>query len=222
MGAIETQKKTRRKPAARAEAAEAQKRASDAAIPSVGPIIRRVRLQRGMSLQQLAEAASVSIGTLSQIERNLSNPSLGVVTNIRQALRIPLSALFEDERSDGDPLYDPKFVRRAHHRPRLDLGPQHMVKELLSPSIAQDLQFMMLILPPGGNSGDQALSYACEKAGMVMEGTLLLKVGDQDTTLAEGDSFQFWGATPHSFFNPGRVPAKVLWIIGKTLLERHL
>jgi hypothetical protein len=51
---------------------------------------------------------------------------------------------------------------------------------------------------------------------------LLLKVGDQDTTLAEGDSFQFWGATPHSFFNPGRVPAKVLWIIGKTLLERHL
>jgi uncharacterized cupin superfamily protein len=97
-----------------------------------------------------------------------------------------------------------------------------MVKELLSPSIAQDLQFMMLILPPGGNSGDQALSYACEKAGMVMEGTLLLKVGDQDTTLAEGDSFQFWGATPHSFFNPGRVPAKVLWIIGKTLLERHL
>ena len=175
-----------------------------------------------MSLQQLAEAANVSIGTLSQIERNLSNPSLGVVTNIRQALRIPLSALFEDERSDGDPLYDPKFVRRAHHRPRLDLGPQHMVKELLSPSIAQDLQFMMLILPPGGNSGDQALSYACEKAGIVMEGTLLLKVGEEDTTLAEGDSFQFWGATPHSFFNPGHVPDKVLWIIGKTLLERHL
>lgn len=222
MGAIETQKKTRRKPASRAEAAETQKRASDAAIPSVGPIIRRVRLQRGMSLQQLAEAANVSIGTLSQIERNLSNPSLGVVTNIRQALRIPLSALFEDEQSDGDPLYDPKFVRRAHHRPRLDLGPQHMVKELLSPSIAQDLQFMMLILPPGGNSGDQALSYACEKAGMVIEGTLLLKVGGQDTTLTEGDSFQFWGATPHSFFNPSRVPAKVLWIIGKTLLERHL
>ncbi len=222
MGAIETQKKARRRSAPRAAASETQKRASDAPIPSVGPIIRRVRLQRGMSLQQLAEAANVSIGTLSQIERNLSNPSLGVVTNIRQALRIPLSALFEDERSDGDPLYDPKFVRRAHHRPRLDLGPQHMVKELLSPSLAQDLQFMMLVMPPGGNSGDQALSYPCEKAGIVMQGTFLLKVGDEDVILSEGDSFQFWGAAPHSFFNPGQVPNKILWIIGKTLLERHL
>lgn len=222
MGAIEAQKKARRKSAHRAMESETQKRASDAPIPSVGPIIRRVRLQRGMSLQQLAEAANVSIGTLSQIERNLSNPSLGVVTNIRQALRIPLSALFEDERSEGDPLYDPKFVRRAHHRPRLDLGPQHMVKELLSPSLAQDLQFMMLIMPPGGNSGDQALSYACEKAGIVVDGAFLLKVGDEEAILGEGDSFQFWGATPHSFFNPGNVPNKILWIIGKTLLERHL
>ncbi|MFM9849998.1 MAG: helix-turn-helix domain-containing protein [Hyphomicrobiaceae bacterium] len=222
MGAIEAQKKVRKKSVPRAAASETQKRASDMPIPAVGPIIRRVRLQRGMSLQQLAEAANVSIGTLSQIERNLSNPSLGVVTNIRQALRIPLSALFEDERSEGDPLYDPKFVRRLHHRPRLDLGSQHMVKELLSPSVAQDLQFMTLILPPGGNSGDQALIYACEKGGLVLQGTFLLKVGDEESVLNEGDSFQFWGATPHSFFNPGQVPTTVLWIIGKTLLERHL
>lgn len=221
MGAIETQKKVKKRSVVRSAAPDG-KRASDTKVPSVGPVIRRVRLQRGMSLQQLADASGVSIGTLSQIERNLSNPSLGMLTNIRQALSIPLSALFEDERQEGDPLFDPKFVRRGHHRPRLDLGSQHMVKELLSPSMAQDLQFMILILPPSGHSGDQALIYPCEKAGLVMQGTVLLKVGDEEAVLAEGDSFQFWGATPHSFNNPGQTPAKVMWIIGKTLLERHL
>lgn len=221
MGDVLTAKKLKKRTTART-AAPVGRRASDTKIPSVGPVIRRVRLQRGMSLQQLAEASGVSIGTLSQIERNLSNPSLGMLTSIRQALSIPLSALFEDEKQDGDPLFDPKFVRRGHHRPRLDLGSQHMVKELLSPSMAQDLQFMILALPPGGHSGDQALIYPCEKAGLVIQGTFLLKVGDEETILAEDDSFQFWGATPHSFSNPGQTTAKVIWIIGKTLLERHL
>jgi transcriptional regulator with XRE-family HTH domain len=214
--------RARRREAADGSPGTAPARGELTDIPAVGSVIRKVRQERGLSLQQLADASAVSIGTLSQIERNVANPSLRMLTNIRQALRIPLSALFADDIAHADDPDDPPFVRRADRRPLLDLGPRHMVKELLSPSGAEDMQFMILAIPGGGSSGDQALSYACEKAGVVLDGEFTLTVGEQSSVLRAGDSFQFWGAAPHSISNHTTQTARVVWIIGKTLIERHL
>jgi uncharacterized cupin superfamily protein len=97
-----------------------------------------------------------------------------------------------------------------------------VVKELLSSSAAQNLQFMILHVPPHGSSGDQPLSYPAEKAGLMLQGEILLKVGDEEVRLTEGDSFQFDSIKPHSFRNPVAQPAAILWIIGQTLVDRQL
>jgi transcriptional regulator with XRE-family HTH domain len=192
----------------------------DLAPPRVGSAIKRLRLQRDMSLQKLPKASHVSAAMLSQIERDLANPSLRTLTRIRHALRVPLSALFEGDAAASGP--DPDFVRRAGRRPKLDLGPRHVVKELLSSSAAQGLQFMILDVPPRGGSGEQTLSYPSEKAGLVIEGEFLLIVEEVEVYLREGDSFQFDGGKPHRFVNPADRMARVLWIIGQTLPARHL
>jgi transcriptional regulator with XRE-family HTH domain len=192
--------------------------ASPDAAPRVGATIRRLRQERGLSLAELATQAGVSTGALSEIERDVANPSLRILTKIRLALDVPLSTLFDEA---GGAQGDPDFVRRASRRPKLDLGAQYVVKELLSSSIARNMQFMILHVPPGGGSGDDALSYPADKGGLMIEGCIVLTVGGVDVQLNVGDSFQFDSSTPHSFRNMSDSTAQVLWIVAQTRPERH-
>ncbi len=190
---------------------------TDAAMPRVGRTLRRLRQEKGLSLQELALAAGVSVGMLSQLERDRANPSLRLLTQIRIALGVSVSELFEEASSRPA---DPPFVRRADNRGWLELG--YLSKELLSPTVPNNLQFMILHIPPHGTSGGQPLSYPAEKGGMILRGELLLKVKSDEVTLREGDSFLFDSLDPHSFRNPTDATTQVLWIIGTVRVERHL
>ena len=178
-------------------------------MPHVGGAIRALRHGRGMTLQALSLASGVSVGMLSQIERDRANPSLRILSQLRTALGAPISALFEEPSALPQ---DPAFVRRSGKRPWLDLG--YLSKELLSPGGPQNLQFMILHIPPLGTSGDHPLSYPAEKGGLVLKGEFLLRVGGAEARLREGDSFLFDSLDPHSFRNPLDQPARVLWIMG--------
>ncbi len=200
--------------------AEAPAPSTSLPAPShVGPTIKRLRAERGLSLASLARASGVSVGMLSQIERDISNPSLRVLTQIRQALDVPASALFET--ANNPSLSDPGFVRRSGNHPFLDLG--FCTKELLTAGAQSSLQLMNLHIPPGGSSGAQPVAYPAEKAGVMLEGELLLRVGDQETVLKVGDSFIFNSAVPHAFHNPSTTHrAKLLWVIGKFPGDPHI
>ena len=187
-------------------------------IPKVGGVIKSLRQERGLSLAALAASADVSVGMLSQVERDKANPSLRVLTQIRQALGVPATALFL-ERS-APTTRDPTFVRRSDQHPRLDLG--YFTKELLSPGAPHNLQIMIIHVPAHGSSGPQPMSYPAEKGGLVLEGGLVLRVGTEEALLQSGDSFVFNSAVPHSFSNPSDRPARVVWIIGPMPAERHL
>ncbi|MBN9428578.1 MAG: helix-turn-helix domain-containing protein [Burkholderiales bacterium] len=194
-----------------------------AVLPSVathvGPTLRRLRIERGLSLAFLAKASGVSVGMLSQIERDKANPSLRVLTQIRQALDVPVSALFETPA--GGATVDPLFVRRGEDHPMLELG--YCTKELLTAGAQTNLQMMILHIPPRGSSGAQPIAYPAEKAGFMLEGELVLKVGEQETVIKVGDSFIFDSTIPHAFHNFSATnQAKLLWVIGKFPSDPHL
>jgi transcriptional regulator with XRE-family HTH domain len=188
-----------------------------AASTRVGAILRRFRKESGISLQKLADLSGVSVGTISQVERDLANPSLRVLTNIRNALNLPASALFHEIASP--PERDPGFVRRAAQRPRLELG--YISKELLTAGTPHSLQLMILHIPAGNSSGDKMMRYPAEKAGLVLEGEIILTVGEEEARLQKGDSFVFDSSIAHGFSNPGSIEAKVLWIIGSVPAAPH-
>jgi transcriptional regulator with XRE-family HTH domain len=192
---------------------------SDAAGELMGLRIRTLRHQRGLSVNELAARAGVSVGILSQIERGKANPSLKTIERIRSALDVRLSAILESdsEASDGGP----SFVRRATQRPRFDVGPYPLKKEHLSPSGARDMQFMIIAFPPGASSHDVILGKG-EKAGLVLGGQILLTVADGEATLYEGDSFQFDSELPHKVINTGSSEAKILWIMTHSPAQPHL
>lgn len=184
-------------------------------MPRVGGTLRRLRVARGLTLQQLAGLSGVSVGMLSQIERDRANPSLRVLCQVRDALGASMSELFDETPS---PRTDPAFVCRAADRPQLELG--YMRKELLSHTRPGALQLMVLVVPPGSTSDTLATPH--EKGGMVLDGALVLTVAGETAVLRDGDSFLFDGTQPHSFRNPGAAPARILWVMAAPRHDRQL
>lgn len=187
----------------------------------VGATLRKLRKEKKLSLQDLAAASGVSVGMISQVERDLANPSMRVITALRRALNISMQEMFgESDESALESGGDPSFVRRLENRPEINLG--QLKKELLTSGGRHNLQIMILRFEPGGQSGGRALSYPAEKGGLVLQGEVVLRVDEKEAVLRQGDSFAFDSALPHSIRNDSDKPADVLWVIGAVQFDRHL
>jgi len=190
---------------------------------SLGARLRHLRTARDLTIAQLAERSGVSSGLISQIERGNSNPSIKTLQRLRAALGVNLWEFLEDRSSaapgDGGTPEGPPFVRRKADRPRIVVGTTRLVKELLSPRNDRNLRFMIISLPPGGESEDVIIGQG-EKGGLVTEGKVRLTVGSEDSALEEGDSFQFPSSIAHKLSNPYDQPAQVIWIM--SVVESHI
>ncbi|OAE03771.1 helix-turn-helix domain-containing protein [Pantoea sp. OXWO6B1] len=181
-----------------------------AAEANIGIRLKLIRKSRNMTIKELAQQANVSAGAISQIERNLANPTIRVLEQLRVVLDVPLTAFLEQ-----DEVMRPgaeHYVRRRHERPHFHVGKLGITKEMLSPSGEHDIQFMYISIPPRTRS-EEMLTGTGEKAGVVMEGKLTLEVEGGKTLIEAGDSFQFKSHLPHNIFNDSDTEARVLWIM---------
>lgn len=184
-----------------------------AAEAAIGVKLRQRRHSRGLTLAALAEAADVSVGLLSQIERGLTAPSLRSLQQICTAMEMPMGWLFEAADTDASDV-----VVRAAGRRRMDLGPGAMVKELLTPDAVLDIQMIRIVIEPGGRSADAPYNNPRgAKCGTVTAGELGLEVSGQQFVLKEGDSFAFKANDMHNFWCVGDAPVELFWVVTPSL-----
>ena len=187
---------------------------------NLGARLRGLRVERSLTIAQLAALSGVSSGMISQIERGTTNPSIRLLQRLRAALGVNLwEVLDQNARADVVPSQRSDYVLRRSDRPRIVVGESRLVKELLSPRKDRNLRFMFITLPPGGVSEDVIIGEG-EKGGLVVEGRVQLVVGPETSDLDEGDSFQFPSSLPHSLSNPHAEPARVIWIM--SVLDSHI
>lgn len=189
-----------------------------AAETDIGSRLKSLRKARNLTITELALLANVSAGAISQIERNLTNPTVRVLEQLRLVLKVPLTAFLEE--SAASLRGAEHYVRRSAERPRFNVGKRGIAKEMLSPSGDHDMQFMLIDIPPGVRS-DEMLIGQGEKAGLVVEGELTLEINGDAACLMTGDSFQFKSHLPHNIFNHTERDARVLWIM-HIPPEKHL
>jgi transcriptional regulator with XRE-family HTH domain len=187
----------------------------------IGKRLLALRKHYKLSVSELAAKAGVSTGMISQIERDLTNPSIRTLERLRDALGVPLSALLEDESTDRAIRSDFSPIRRAADRPVFHVGRDGLTKELLSPAGDRDLQMMIIELPAGASSVDVLIGDG-EKAGLVLEGEVTLEVDGISYQLGLDDSFQFSSQLSHSVRNESDAHAKLIWIMNTKRPTIHL
>lgn len=189
-----------------ASAAHADKLDTEAEI---GGQIRELRKIKGFTLLHVANEAGISVGYLSQIERNQSKLPIGVLKKISDALGVHMNWFFQMNAS-GPPEERDVVVRKQNRR-RLTFTGLGIAEELLSPNLAGPLEVLLSTIEPGADSGDY--SHDGVEAGLVLSGTLDLWVKGQFFRLEEGDSFTFKSTDVHRCANPAETPTKVVWVI---------
>jgi transcriptional regulator with XRE-family HTH domain len=189
---------------------------SESETSVVSQRLRDVRTKKGLSVNELAAKSSVSAGMISQIERNISSPSVKTLERLRVALEVSLTDLLSDGIYEGnDDLatrQQGSFVRRKASRPKFSVQSSRLRKELLTPDGKHDLQFMLIHFDPG-TSSSEVLMGAGEKGGMVLSGKLELMVDNHTIEILEGDSFQFNSALAHRVRNLSPEIATLIWFM---------
>lgn len=179
----------------------------------VGESVRAHRKKLGMSLQQAAERSGLSISMISKIERGVTSPSLRSLYALSRGLSIPVDVLFSGGSAFRQP--DPAeagLVVRVADRKTMDFGKKRLTKELLTPQPIGKLELLMVILAPGGSTGDDVFSHDGEEGGLILTGALELHVDDTTVLLHPGDSFAFKSSRRHWYSNIAEVETRVLWV----------
>jgi transcriptional regulator with XRE-family HTH domain len=175
--------------------------------PDLGMTIRRLRESRQLSLKEVAARSGLTQSFLSQVERNLTSPSVASLRKVAQAYGVPLAALFQ-----GESMPESRVVRRNERRQLIHPGRQWR-DYLLTPNLTGKLQVILSVIEPGGGSGEEPYAHdSDEECVVVLRGRLEFWVGSDRYTLAEGDSIVFESRIPHRNRNPGPQQAEVLWI----------
>lgn len=169
----------------------------------LGRKIRDLRLRRGLTVQQLADASHLSKGFISQVENDRTSPSLATLADLAAALRTSVSYLVADDEPT------PHVVRSAE-RPQLDIGDESVRVEVLSALPRRNLELLLLELPPGAPGEDRPHSYDGEECVLCLEGRVLLRQGDRSYALEPGDSCHYDGRTPHTIRNGDAGTTRVL------------
>lgn len=174
---------------------------------TLGADIRALRRARGMTLVALAEALGRSVGWLSQVERDLSEPSITDLRHLAKALDVSVSSLF---RSDGPDHEVGLIVRQDARRP---IGSREvgLVEELLSPDLTDDFEVVHSTFEAGSELAEPVVRPT-QEVGYIVSGRLDLWIAGQTYTLNAGDSFRIRGE-PFRWMNPYSIPCVAIWVI---------
>jgi len=166
----------------------------------IGKIIRNLRLAKNIKLQQLAEMTNISISGLSQIERDLSNPSLTTLVKIAKALEVPIVSLFLDSEKE---LENKAVIIRDKERRKIIVPDLETVYEPLSPLKDARVEFTLARMEEGKKQ-KVLVTHEGEEHIYVIKGALEVRIENETYLLREGDSIYFKSSFGHAFRNAGK------------------
>jgi transcriptional regulator with XRE-family HTH domain len=170
-------------------------------LVTLGRRIQGSRRDRGLTLQQLAEAADVSVSMLSSVERGQKAPTIVVLARIAEGLGVPLVDLV------AEPDDTRVIVRRAADQDSVD-EPGGWRRTILSPVVpGVNFEWIRTTLPPDCDAGRfPAYAPGSHEYIVVESGTLRLTLADTSVDLGEGDSAYFAADVTHAYANAGSGP----------------
>jgi len=178
------------------------------ALEAVGPRLKRLRSQHGITLTELSETTGISQSTLSRLETGQRKASLELLLPLALAYRIPL-----DDLVGAPEVGDPRVrlrPRRVNGRTVIPLTPN-----------PGGLQAWKIVIP-GSQTEPEPRTHEGYEWLYVLSGRMRLILGDNDLTLGAGEVAEFDTRLPHWFGSADGNAAEVLSLFGKQGESAHV
>ena len=172
----------------------------------IGSKIKRLRVRLGLTQEELAARTELTKGFISQLERDITSPSIATLMDILEALGTNVSEFFSEKENDAVAVYaaEDMFLKE-------DEEAGVTIRWLVTNAQKNALEPILVTLSPGASTEPDD-PHEGEEFGYVLSGVITLVSGEQKRKVRRGDAFYFRPTGVHYLINTGKSEGKVLWV----------
>jgi transcriptional regulator with XRE-family HTH domain len=175
---------------------------------NLGRRVKKLRSDRGWSLEELATVSGVSRSMLSEVEREKANPTLTVTFRIARAFGLTLQELIESAETSAPKIQVIRASAQVYRRDK-----QCEIRTLSPLNLEKDVEFYELTLRPGGALRSQPHFEGTREFLTVEEGNVRIESATDTDDLGKGDSGTYRADVPHAIINTGKAVALVFLVV---------
>ena len=169
----------------------------------IGEKLKGLRLACGLTQEELADRCELTKGYISQLENELTSPSIATLKDILAALGSSLKDFFSEEEENRV-----VFKKKDYFEKQAD----GMTTEWLVPNAQKNLMEPVLVLLKPGAASPEDFPHEGEEFGYVLEGSVRIRIGKKKYLAKKGECFYFDADKTHTIENAGEGDAKIVWI----------
>ena len=169
--------------------------------------LKRIRQERKLSLDKVADLTGVSKSMLGQIERGVSNPTVTTIKKISTGLRVSVTLLI------NSPQYDAVVVKTSDIEPLIEENGSYRVYPVFPYEDGRSFEIYTVEFDQGCLYRADAHSERTEEFITVFEGELTVLVNDTEYAVKQGDSIRFKADKPHVYHNTGNGLARLNMVL---------
>jgi len=173
----------------------------------LGDKLRRMRLQKGLTQEELADRCELSKGFISLLERDLTSPSIATLSVILECLGSGLRAFF-NEREDQKVVFRAQDMSVKEEDDEL----RGSITWLVPGAQGNAMEPIEVSIGPGGQTPRED-PHEGEEFGLVLAGAVTVVMGDRRLRARKDESFYFRPSAPHYIMNTGKTRARVVWVV---------
>ena len=171
----------------------------------IGSKLKRLRIRKNLTQEELADRCELSKGFISQIERDLASPSISTLSDLLQCLGTDLKDFFNDA-ADESVVFTEEDVFVKENK-----EDKNVINWIVPNSQKHDMEPITITLLPGGTSYVDD-PHEGEEFGFVLSGSVYVHLGDERYKAKKHESFYYKANQVHYLENNGKTNAVVLWV----------
>ncbi|KNF09532.1 DNA-binding protein [Gottschalkia purinilytica] len=171
----------------------------------IGEKIRRLRVKSSLTQEELANRCELTKGFISQLERDLTSPSIATLVDILDGLGTNLRDFFNEMEEEKIVFSRDDVFETENEELKFNL-------QWLIPNAQKNLMEPILVELEEGGKTKEDYPHEGEEFGYVLSGIIIVHIGKQRYKAKKGDSFYFKAHSNHYIENIGKKKAKLLWV----------
>lgn len=171
----------------------------------IGSKLKELRIMKNLTQEELADRAELSKGFISQLERDLTSPSIATLVDILQVLGTNLQEFFQDSTDEQIVFHDTDYFEKTdeHLKNKVEWIIPNAQKNIMEP--------IRLTLEPGGSTYPDN-PHEGEEFGYVLSGSVTIHIGKKTYKAKKGESFYFTPGSTHYLEAGSKTGATLIWI----------
>lgn len=172
---------------------------------NIGKKLKELRTAKGLTQEELADRAELSKGFISQLERDLTSPSIATLVDILQCLGTNLNEFFQETSEEQIVFHDEDYFEK------IDNEFSNKIEWIIPNAQKNIMEPIRLTLEPGGSTYPD-VPHEGEEFGYILQGNVTIHIGNRKIKAKKGESFYFTPSSQHYIKNNGKTPAVLIWV----------